>query len=224
MNETTLSIDLDPTRRISAVLSGPTAGMESRDTGIVVAHGAANDMHHPLIAAFTRGLSARGFWCLRFNFLYRENNRSSVDPEDRLIQAWCRAIETLKSETGKEKVIAAGKSLGARIAAQAAAEKAITPQGLIFLGYPLHAPGKKERLRDAPLYDITAPMLFFEGTRDPFCDLSLLNRVFSKMTAGRELMTIDNGDHGFTLPKTDPTPETAVWDRIIRIAAEWLLS
>ena len=46
--------------------------------------------------------------------------------------------------------------------------------GLVFLGYPLHPPGKPERIRDEHLYRIDVPMLFLEGTRDPFATPELL--------------------------------------------------
>lgn len=91
-----------------------------------------------------------------------------------------------------------------------------------FLGYPLHAPGKKDRLRDAPLYDIRVPMLFFEGTRDPFCDLDRLNMVFPKLCSPKKLAIIEHGDHGFGLPKSDPRSQTQIFEEIARTALSWL--
>ena len=220
MKEKALCVTLDGGDQVSAILSLPDDA--SFDTGIAIAHGAANDMHHPLLEAFAQGMAGKNAACLRFNFPYREKQKKSIDPEHRLIHTWTRALDCLKKETGCRYTIAAGKSLGARTAAQAAATGQIRPRGLIFLGYPLHAPGKKDRLRDAPLYDINIPMLFFEGTRDPFCDMDQFEKVFSKITAPKSLTTIEKADHGFGLPKADPTPAAAVHKKIIGTAAQWL--
>lgn len=222
MTEKNLSIELDTRDGVSAVLSLPGAGEPFRNTGIAVAHGAANDMNHPMIRAFARGLAEKGFSCLRFNFPYREKQKKSVDPEHRLIHTWACALDCLEKETGCRRLIAAGKSLGARMAAQGTAQGAIRPEGLIFLGYPLHAPGRKEVLRDAPLYRIAVPMLFFEGTRDPFCDLNRFSTVFSQITAPKTLQVIENGDHGFDLPKSDPTSAEEIHRRIVSVSGDWL--
>jgi predicted alpha/beta-hydrolase family hydrolase len=71
--------------------------------------------------------------------------------------------------------------------------------GLIFLGYPLHPPGKRERIRDEHLYRITVPMLFLEGTRDPFAEPELLSKVLRKLGDRAELHEIEGGDHSFNV-------------------------
>ena len=52
----------------------------------------------------------------------------------------------------------------------AAAEGAIDPSGLVYLGYPLHPPGDPAKARVAHLPDVPQPQLFVEGTNDPFID------------------------------------------------------
>ena len=71
--------------------------------------------------------------------------------------------------------------------------------GLVFLGYPLHPPGKPERIRDAHLYEIGVPMLFFEGTRDPFATTELLAGVLEKLGDRATLISIEGGDHSFNV-------------------------
>ena len=220
MDTENISILLDSGEQISGVLTLPAG--PGRDLGIVFAHGAANDMNHVLLQAAAEGLSARGYPCLRFNFPYREQNKKSPDPEPKLMHTWCRAVEEMKSRTGCQKFIAAGKSLGARMAAQASAQGRLQPDGLIFLGYPLHAPGRKEVLRDAPLRKIQSPMLFLEGTRDPFCDLDLLKGVLKEMNAPLCLEIIQGGDHSYKLPKTDPRTEQDVHEFVIQTSLAWL--
>lgn len=221
----TVTIPLTPEESVSGILSVPDRPAHDQTTGqttgLVFAHGAANDMHHPLIAACADGLAEQGYLTLRFNFLYRERGRKSVEPEHRLVLAWQQAIRFLAEHPACGRIIAVGKSLGARIAAQAFASGDIAPDRMIFLGYPLHAPGRKDRLRDQPLYASTVPLLFFEGTRDPFCDLSLLRPVLDRLTCPVRLEIIRDGDHSFKRPKS-AADHPPVHDLIIDTCREWL--
>lgn len=226
MKSENVSIAVSDDDCVSAVVSAPDKYNENSGTGLIFAHGAANDMHHPSIAAVAEGLAETGYITLRFNFPYREKGRKSPDPEHRLVYAWQRAIAFFRNGASQEcnRIIAVGKSLGGRIAAQAVSEGKIDPAALIFLGYPLHAPGKKERLRDAHLYKIDVPMLFFEGTRDPFCDLGKLEGVFEKLSCPRELEIIEGADHSFNLPKADPRSHMEVHRQVVDRCRGWLQS
>jgi predicted alpha/beta-hydrolase family hydrolase len=72
--------------------------------------------------------------------------------------------------------------------------------GLVFLGYPLHPPGKPERLRAEHLERVRVPMLFIEGTRDPFADPATLAGVLARLGARATLETVEGGDHSFKVP------------------------
>ena len=80
-----------------------------------------------------------------------------------------------------------------------AADTEIRPAGLVFLGYPLHPPGKPERIRDEHLYRIEVPMIFVEGTRDVFATQALLDAVIAKLDARATLVSIEGGDHSFNV-------------------------
>jgi hypothetical protein len=86
----------------------------------------------------------------------------------------------------------------------------------------LHPPGKKDQLRDAHLYRISVPMLFFAGTRDTLCDIDLLQNVLNRLQAAWELETIEGGDHSFALPKSFKATEADVYERILQRTASWL--
>jgi predicted alpha/beta-hydrolase family hydrolase len=103
-----------------------------------------------------------------------------------------------------------------------AADGLTSLKALVFLGYPLHPPGRKEQLRDAHLYRITIPMLFFAGTRDALCDLELLKPVVSRLKAPANLEVIEGGDHSFVLPKSFKISEEEVYDGILKRATAWL--
>ena len=88
----------------------------------------------------------------------------------------------------------------------AAADGEIDPAGLVFLGYPLHPPGKPERIRDEHLYRVDAPMLFLQGTSDPFASPELLGGVVEKLGDRAELLPFEGGGHSFEVrgAKRDP--------------------
>jgi predicted alpha/beta-hydrolase family hydrolase len=71
--------------------------------------------------------------------------------------------------------------------------------GLVYLGYPLHPPGKPEKLRDEHLYGLTVPMLFMQGTRDTFATPELLEGVVARIGPSATLHWYDGGDHSFAV-------------------------
>jgi predicted alpha/beta-hydrolase family hydrolase len=79
--------------------------------------------------------------------------------------------------------------------------------GLVYLGYPLHPPGKPEKLRDEHLYGLTLPMLFLQGTRDPFATPELLAAVVARIGPTASLEWRDGGGHTFEVAGTKRSPE-----------------
>src|SRR5207237_10514648 len=137
---------------------------------IVLGHGAGADQMSAFMRMAAEGLAARGLDAMTFNFLYKEQGRSLPDPKARLESCYRAVIATtLKNKKLKNnRLVIGGKSMGGRIASQIAAEEGNRVAGLVFLGYPLHPPGRPDKLRDAHLAEIKAPMLFVQGSRDAF--------------------------------------------------------
>ena len=209
---------------VSGVVSAPDSLNANSKTGLIFAHGAGNDMNHPLLVSVSQGLAEQGFITLRFNFPYKEKGMKRADPQGKLIQTWLCAYDFLKSGDAYKihKIIAVGKSMGGRVASQMVAQELMDVDGLIFLGYPLHAPGKKDTLKDAHLYHIKVPVLFFAGSRDSLCDLSRLNGVLDKLVCQWDLDIIDGGDHSFKLLKSDPRTQKDVQVQVLSKCLDWL--
>ena len=108
------------------------------------------------------------------------------------------------------------------MASQMVAEGLLPVGRLIFLGYPLHPPGKKEKLRDAHFRNIRIPMLFFAGSRDSLCDLALLKKVLGQVSAPWDLEVIEGGDHSFRLSKAASISQKEVHKRILEGTVRWL--
>ena len=187
---------------VSAMYARPPSPLAT----IVVAHGAGAGMDHPFLVGFTRACVEEGLATMRFNFPYIERGRRAPDTEAVLRDAWRGAFEAAWARRKKELVWASGKSLGGRIASMCAADGEIGPAGLVFLGYPLHPPGKPERIRDEHLSRIDVPMLFLQGTSDPFASPDLLTRVVKKLGDGATLLPFEGAGHSFEVRghKRDP--------------------
>ncbi|MFL5766679.1 MAG: alpha/beta family hydrolase [Actinomycetota bacterium] len=170
---------------------------------LALAPGAGSGFEHSFLTGFAEAIATRGVSTLRFNFLYRERGRKSPDPEQTLRDVWRAAFEEATSRGKGAPVFVGGKSLGGRIASMCVAD-GMKATGLVFLGYPLHPPGKPERIRDEHLYRIDVPMLFIQGTRDPFAQPELLARVLKKLGAKAQHVEVGSGDHSFRVPGTKP--------------------
>jgi predicted alpha/beta-hydrolase family hydrolase len=165
---------------------------------LVLAHGAGTGMRSPFMAGIAEGLAAAGVATLRFEFPYMAAGRKAPDRPERLIESW-RAAFAAARERAAGPVLAGGKSMGGRIASMAAAE-GMPAAGLVFLGYPLHPPGRPERIRDAHLPSVTVPMLFVQGTRDTFARPDLLDAVLTRLGPLATRLTVEGGDHSFRVP------------------------
>jgi predicted alpha/beta-hydrolase family hydrolase len=166
---------------------------------MVVAHGAGNDMRAPFLAGVAAALVEAGLSVLRFNFPYMAAGRRGPDRPPVLMEAWRSAVaEALRRADGLP-VVASGKSLGGRMASMVAAEDgdAFVGSALVFFGYPLHAPGKTEKLRDEHLARVTVPMLFIQGTSDSLARFDLVQDVVGRLGDRAWLRPIEGGDHSF---------------------------
>jgi predicted alpha/beta-hydrolase family hydrolase len=165
---------------------------------LVLAHGAGAGMDSPFLVGFCGAMAEAKVTTVRFNFPYLERGRKAPDREPVLRETWLAVFEQV-ARGSRRPVFAGGKSLGGRMASMCVAD-GMPAAGLVFLGYPLHPPGKPERLRAEHLGRIEVPMLFIEGTRDPFADLGILRGVLEPIGDRVTLETVEGGDHSFKVP------------------------
>jgi uncharacterized protein len=162
---------------------------------LVVAHGAGAGMESPFLAGFCRAIAEADVATMRFNFPYVERGRRSPDSERVLREAWLAAFDAATAAADRP-VLVGGKSLGGRIASMCVAD-GMPAAGLVFLGYPLHPPGKPERIRDEHLYRVDVPMLFLQGTADSLARPELVAKVVERIGDRATLEEIEGGDHSF---------------------------
>ncbi len=189
---------------------------------IVLGHGAGADQMSGFMRMVAVGLAARGFDAMTFNFLYKEKGKSVPDPKARLESCYRAVIDAALSHKKLKgnRLIIGGKSMGGRIASQVAAAEGERVAGLVFLGYPLHPPGRLDKLRDEHLKEIRAPMLFVQGARDAFGTADEIRATIKKHRLPATLYTIESGDHSFKVPKSI-APQQKVYEDVMDEVAKW---
>jgi predicted alpha/beta-hydrolase family hydrolase len=187
-----------------------------------IAHGAGAGYRHPFLVGFGGALREHGIATLGFNFPYVEAGRRMPGPAAHAVSTWS-AVQGWVADHSTAPLWASGKSYGGRMASMAAAEGAIAPAGLIYLGYPLHPPGEPAKARVAHLPDVPQPQLFVEGTNDPFVAPhdQLEEAVASCQDA--TLRWIDGGGHSFEV-KGRKRPADEIGAELAALVAEWMRS
>ncbi len=201
--EERLTIDVPERGPVSAIYARPGGA----DASLVVFHGAGAGMEHPFMAGFARAMADEGIAILRCNFPYIEAGRRSPDSPGVAIATVLAAFEAARGRAAAgEPVWVGGKSYGGRMASMAVAD-GLEAAGLVFLGYPLHPPGKPERARTEHLSSITVPMLFLQGTKDPFATSAVLEPTIADLAATATLHPIEGGGHSFERSRKDDPRE-----------------
>ena len=191
---------------------------------VLLGHGAGANQLSGFMRLFAEELATRGLDAMTFNFLYTEQGRGAPDPKARLESCYQSVIDAAREHKKLKgnRLIIGGKSMGGRIASQVAAANGTGIDGLVFLGYPLHPPGRPDKMRDEHLKQIKAPMLFAQGARDAFGTPEEIRAVVKRDKLPATLYVIEGGDHSFKTPKSVGTQEE-VYGRVLNQIATWVV-
>jgi predicted alpha/beta-hydrolase family hydrolase len=194
---------------------------------LVLAHGAGSSQSNEFMVGFATGLAARGIDVVTFNFPFTERGKRLPDPQP-VLEACFRAVLS-QAAGGTLPLFIGGKSLGGRMASHVAAARDVGDaatdmwwnrlRGLVFLGYPLHPPGKPQQVRVAHLPHIVHPMLVVQGARDAFGTPAELRLFFDVLPAPSEIYVVEQGNHSLEVPKRSGLSQAEVFgaaqDRIV---------
>jgi predicted alpha/beta-hydrolase family hydrolase len=231
---------------VTATLYAASA-KDRRDLAVMLAHGAGANQTSAFMVEFAQALAARGFDTITFNFLYSEAGKGPPDRNDRL-EACYRAMiaafhaGTITKDAKRSRLVIGGKSMGGRIASQVVASQVVASQvvasqvvasqvvaatpdgvaGLVLLGYPLHPPGRPDKLRSKHLPKIAVPMLVVQGSRDTFGTPEELRPILKSLKAPAELYVVEGGDHSFKVPKRGAPPQAQVHAAVLDEIQGWL--
>jgi uncharacterized protein len=199
----------------------PAADGDQENVTLILGHGAGAGQTSRFMTKFATGLAARGVNVVTFNFLYTEHGRRIPDTNNDLEACFRAVIEAVRHNKIGHLVIG-GKSLGGRIASQIAAAGTPDVAGLVFLGYPLHPPGKRNQLRAKHLPDITVPMLFVQGSRDTFGTPEELLPIIKNLKAPADLYVVEGGDHSFKVLKRAGVAQEDTYKAVLDRIELWL--
>ena len=190
---------------------------------LVLAHGAGSGMRHPFFERAAEALGERNVATYRYEFPYMEKGAGRPDPpavaEARVREA---VLDAARVAPGLP-LFAGGKSFGGRMTSQAQAKEPLPAlRGLVFLGFPLHPPGRPGTTRAEHLSRVRIPMLFLQGTRDDFAGLDLLRPIVKGLGAGATLHVVEGGDHSFKVLKRSGRTDADVLAELAETIASWV--
>ena len=188
--------------------------------GFILAHGAGAGQKSPFMVRFAKGMAGRGITTATFDFAYIEAKKSVPDRAPVLEQRWRDALEEAKgAKEFKGLTIAiGGKSMGGRISSHIAAQGVDGVSALVFLGYPLHPPGKPEQRRDEHLPRIAERMLFVQGSKDPFGTSEEIGALVPSLKHAT-MRVVPGGDHSFKVPGKQAQKDAAIEEIMDDVAA-----
>ena len=188
---------------------------------IVLAHGAGANQRHAFMVNAALGLARRGVDTTTFNFAYTEAGRRAPDPAPKLEACFRDVVRAVRARAyGARPIFLGGKSMGGRMASHLGAAGEAHLAGLVFLGYPLHPPGDPSKERSAHLPRVEAPMLFVQGTRDPFGTPEELAPVVRGLRAKVVIFPVAQGGHSFEVPKRGGPSQADVMEVVLdRVAS-----
>ena len=190
--------------------------------GLVLAHGAGAGQMSPFMVRAAEELASRRITTATFDFPYMVAGRSVPDRAPVLEDAWRTAIQNARPLLPSLPLFIGGKSMGGRMASHVAAAGVERIAGLVFLGYPLHPPGKPAQRRDAHLPGITEPMLFVQGSADTFGTGPEIGALLPSLEHAT-LHEIAGGDHSFRVPGGKARQEPA-FQEVMNAVSAWIES
>ena len=211
----------------------PAIAMVPRESSalLVFAHGAGAGMRHPFMDGVAVALAERNVATLRFEFPYMAEGRRRPDAPKRLTAA-VRAVARFAGEEYPDlPLFAGGKSLGGRMSSTSAVDGGIDVRGLVFFGFPLHAPGRDGTERSKHLESVRVPILFLQGSRDKLARIDLIRRVHDRLNnagapprgvARSSLHVLEDADHSFRVPKRTGMTDSDVFAWLAEHAAAWM--
>jgi predicted alpha/beta-hydrolase family hydrolase len=189
----------------------------------VFAHGAGAGMGHAFMEAFAAGLEERGIATLRYQFPFMDKGSKRPDPPAIAHAAVRAAVAEAQAQCPDLPLFAGGKSFGGRMTSQAQAKQPLPGvRGIVFVGFPLHPPGKPSLDRAQHLHDVRCPMLFLQGSRDELAEVSLLHTVVEGLGERATLMLFDDADHSFHVRARSGRNDAEVREAMLDHTAAWM--
>lgn len=181
---------------------------------VLLAPGASADRTSPSLVAIERALVPVPVE--RIDFPYKKAGRRAPDRQPVLVEAVRAEAAALaeRARVAPERIVLGGRSMGGRMCSIAVAE-GLPALALALVSYPLHPPGRPEKLRTDHFPQLSVPCLFVSGTRDAFGSPEELEAATAAIPGPVTHVWIEGGDHG--LRGRDAVVSAAVAEFIRRL-------
>lgn len=170
---------------------------DTAPTGVVVlTHGAGGSRDSPLLTRICDQWARRGWLAVRYNMPYRRRRpKGPPSGSANTDQAGVAEAIAVARTLADGPMVAGGHSYGGRMTSIVVADQAVDIDVLTLFSYPLHPPGKPERLRTEHLPRITTPTVFTHGTSDPFGTIAELSTAAALIAARTEIVEVTGARH-----------------------------
>jgi predicted alpha/beta-hydrolase family hydrolase len=185
----TMGAQLDAIAGLAHPPAGTPAGV------VLLTHGAGGSRESPLLIRICQRWADSGWLAIRYDLPYRRR-RPKGPPSGSAVsdQAGVSEAIAVAGTLTAGPVIAGGHSYGGRLTSMAVAEEPSVAVLTLF-SYPLHPPGKPDRLRTGHFGAITVPTVFTHGTADPFGSITELCTAAALIPAPTEIVDVTGARH-----------------------------
>ncbi len=188
----------------------------SRPAGLILTPGSSARRDHPGLLAVDDVVTATGIVVERIEFPSQAAGKRRPDPPA-VCLATIRAASTelgARLGVGPERLALGGRSMGGRMCSMAVAE-GLAAAALVLISYPLHPPGRPDRLRTDHFPQLELPCLFVSGRRDAFATPDELEKETATIPGPVTLAFVD-GDHSLRKREAEVAALVGPWLRDLR--------
>jgi hypothetical protein len=180
--------------------------------GLLLAPGAGSDRDHPSLLAIEAAVAPLPV--LRHDFPYRRAGRRAPDRAPVMVASVVEAAGELAASTRAPagRLVLGGRSMGGRMCSMAVAD-GLGAAGLVLIAYPLHPPGRPDRLRTEHLPRVAVPCLFVSGTRDAFATPDELREATTAVPGPVTHHWVERGRHDLRGADEEVASVVAGWVR-----------
>lgn len=183
----------------------------SGPVGLVLTPGASARRDQSGLVAIDQAVAKVGIEVERIEFPGQAAGKRRPDSPEVCIQTVRAAAAELAERLGvpMSRLAIGGRSMGGRMCSMAAAE-GLEVAALVLVSYPLHPPGRPDRLRTAHFPELHVPCLFVSGRRDAFGSPAELERETAAIPGAVTLVFLE-GDHSLRKSEPEAGDIVATW-------------
>jgi predicted alpha/beta-hydrolase family hydrolase len=189
----------------------PPRSKKPRVAGLVLTPGASAGRDHPGLVVIDEAVTPLGIVVERVEFPAQAAGKRRTDPPAVCIEVVREAATALarRLEVPVSRIAVGGRSFGGRMCSMAVAE-GLEAAALVLVSYPLHPPGKPDRLRTEHFPVLHLPCLFVSGRRDAFASPEELERETAAISGAVTIAFVE-GDHGLRKGAGEAAGIAASW-------------